>query len=175
MTATLTVLPTLTARLVLATVAAIGLLLVPATAFAQSTPYAPAGSPSVSSTSPAPGAPLSVAGAGFAAGSTVRVVIFSTPVVLGTATVDAAGEADVDVTVPASFRAGSEHRIELQGVDPSGEVRILTQDIRLAGGTSDDALAKTGAVVVPVVLAGVVLLGAGGALVLSGRRRAQAG
>lgn len=166
-------LPVRTARALLALLVTAGLLLVPATAFAGSTPYAPAGSPTVSTTSPAPGAPLSVAGAGFATGSTVRVVIFSTPVVLGTATADAAGEVDLDVTVPSAFRAGSEHRIELQGVDPSGEVRVLSQDIRLAGGTSGGALARTGAVVTPLVLAGVGLLGAGVALVVSGRRRAR--
>lgn len=160
-----------TSGAVLAVAAVLGLaIFLPAVAQAQIIPYAPAGAPTLSTTSPAPGAPLSLSGDGFQAGSEVRAVMFSEPVVLGTAQASAAGEVDLDVKIPASFAAGSEHRIEIQGVDPSGEVRILSQDVTLAGGTGN-TLAKTGAVILPVVGVGAVLLIAGGALVTSGRGR----
>lgn len=154
----------------LATAAVLGLaVLAPAAAHAQDAPYAPAGAPVLSTSSPAPGAVVTVAGDGFRAGSQARVVIFSEPVVLGTETVDAAGEVKSTVKIPASFAAGSEHRIELQGVSPAGEIRILSQSVTLAGG-SGGRLANTGAVVVPVLAVGGLLLLGGGALVVSGRR-----
>jgi len=158
----------------LALAAALGLLvLFPGAALAAV--YAPAGSPSLSTSSPAPGAAVTIAGDGFRTGSLVRVVVFSEPVVLGTARADAAGQIALDVKIPSSFAPGSEHRVELQGVDPSGEVRILSREITLAGG-SGNLLASTGAVLLPVVGLGAVLLVVGGALVFSGRsRRTPAG
>jgi hypothetical protein len=156
----------------LALCAVLGLYLAaPEMALAASSPYAPAGAPTLSTTSPAPGGTVEVAGGGFRDGSRVRVVIFSEPVVLGTARADAAGEVAIDVTIPESFAAGSEHRIELQGVDPDGEVRILSRRITLAGG-GRGVLPFTGAAFVPaLVLAGLLLVGAGGVLVATTRAR----
>lgn len=155
---------------VLAVAAVLGLvILAPGAAHAQSAPYAPAGAPVLSASSPAPGAPLTVSGDGFRVGSQVRVVMFSEPVVLGTDTADAAGQVSADVKIPASFAAGSQHRIELQGVAPTGEFRILSQNVTLAGG-SRGTLPLTGAAVVPVLVAGALLLAVGTALVVSGRR-----
>lgn len=154
----------------LAVIMAIGCaFLVPGAAQAQTTPYAPDGAPSLSTSSPAPGTSLSVSGDGFRAGSQVRVVMFSDPVVLGTAKANAAGEAKLEVKIPASFAAGSEHRIEIQGVDSSGEVRVLSQKVTLGGGNGG-VLAETGAVLVPVAATGLLLLIVGGALVASGRK-----
>lgn len=161
----------ITTRAVLALAAVLGLaVLAPATAYAQAALYAPAGAPTLSTSAPAPGELVTVSGDGFRSGSQVRVVMFSEPVVLGTAKADAAGQVALDVKIPASFAAGSQHRIELQGVDPSGEVRILSQSVTLAGG-GRNALAETGAAVVPVVVLGGVLLIAGAALVVSSRAR----
>jgi hypothetical protein len=142
-------------------------LMLPATANAQPA-YASAGSPTLSTTSPAPGGALAVAGDGFAGGSVVRVVMYSEPVVLGTATADAAGEVSIDVKVPSTFEPGAEHRVELQGVDSSGAVRVLSQVVTLAGG-GDDVLARTGVAVVPLVAVAGGLLVLGGALVATGR------
>jgi LPXTG-motif cell wall-anchored protein len=143
-----------------------------APAAAQS--YSPAGAPTLSTASPAPGGTLRVAGSGFRSGSRVRAVIFSEPVVLGTAKVNAAGEVAIDVTIPASFAPGSEHRIELQGVDPDGEVRILSRRITLAGGDRG-VLPFTGAASVPaLVLAGLLLVG-GGVLLATSRARRRGG
>jgi hypothetical protein len=156
-------------RVMLALCAMLGLYLaVPGVALAA--PYAPAGAPSLSTTSPAPGGAVEIAGGGFRSGSRVRAVIFSEPVVLGTSRVNAAGEVAVGVTIPQSFAAGSEHRIELQGVDPDGEVRILSRSIRLAGGDRG-ILAHTGAAFVPALgLAGLLLV-VGGVLIATNRAR----
>lgn len=147
--------------------AIVTVLSVPALA---SVTYAPAGAPQLSTESPAPGGAVAMSGSGFRAGSSVRAVIFSEPVVLGTVKADAAGVADVSVRIPSSFAPGSTHRLELQGVGADGEVHVLSQTVRLAGG--DGVLAYTGAAVVPVLaVAGLVLVG-GGALIAVGRRRA---
>lgn len=150
------------------TAAVLGLALtLPATAHAQPA-YTPSGSPVLSTASPEPGGALAVGGGGFGGGSVVRVVMYSEPVVLGTATADAAGEVSIDVKVPSSFEPGSDHRVELQGVDPSGEVRVLTQAVTIAGG-GVDVLANTGVAVVPLVAVSGGLLLLGGALVATGR------
>jgi hypothetical protein len=158
------------ASAVLVLCAVLGLTLaVPGMALAQ--PYSPAGAPSLSTGSPAPGGAVEVAGGGFRSGSRVRVVIFSDPVVLGTARANAAGEVAIDVTVPESFAAGSEHRIELQGVGPDGEVRVLSRRITLAGGDRG-VLPFTGAAYfVPALgLAGLLLV-VGGVVVATNRAR----
>jgi hypothetical protein len=157
---------------VLALCAVLGLCLAaPGMALAAGQPYAPAGAPSLSTASPAPGGAVEVAGGGFRSGSRVRAVIFSEPVVLGTARANAAGEVAIDVTIPESFAAGSEHRIELQGVDPDGEVRILSRSITLAGGDRG-VLPFTGAAFfVPALgLAGLLLV-VGGVLMATNRAR----
>jgi hypothetical protein len=155
---------------VLALCAVLGLTLaVPGMALAQ--PYSPAGAPALSTGSPAPGGAVEVAGGGFRSGSRVRVVIFSDPVVLGTARANAAGEVAIDVNIPESFAAGSEHRIELQGVGPDGEVRVLSRRITLAGGDRG-VLPFTGAAYfVPALgLAGLLLV-VGGVIVATNRVR----
>jgi hypothetical protein len=146
---------------------------------AGASPYAPDGDLAVSTVSPVPGGTITVAGDGFAADSQVRVVIFSEPVVLGTTTADASGQAELSVQIPSSFAPGSTHTLEMQGVDPSGDVRVLSQTITLdaAGGDSGDdtfGLAYTGLAGPGLaLLAGGLLLG-GTALVLLARRRAAA-
>ena len=158
------------ASAVLVLCAVLGLhVAVPGIALAQ--PYSPAGAPSLSTASPAPGGAVEVSGGGFRSGSRVRVVIFSDPVVLGTARANAAGEVAVDVAIPESFAAGSEHRIELQGVGPDGEVRVLSRRITLAGGERG-VLPFTGAAFfIPALgLAGLLLV-VGGVIVATNRSR----
>lgn len=147
-------------------------MMLPVPAHAQSA-YDAAGSPTLSTTSPAPGGALTVSGDGFRSGSVVRVVMFSEPVVLGTATADAAGEISIGVEVPSSFESGSEHRIELQGVDSSGAVRVLSRRVSLGGGL----LARTGVALVPLVAVSGGLFLFGGVLVATGRvgRKATTG
>jgi hypothetical protein len=137
-------------------------------------PYEPDGEPELSTNSPAPGDSFTISGDGFMAGSQVRVVIFSEPVVLGASTVSAAGEAVLTVTVPSSFAPGSTHTVEMQGVDPSGDVRILSLEVVLAAaGDGDDGLpaAGFGATTLGLGVLGGALLLSGVALLALGRAR----
>ena len=113
-----------------------------------------------------------MAGDGFKSGSTVQVVIYSDPVNLGSGTASAAGEVSLNVTIPESFAPGSTHTIQLQGVDPAGAVRVLSQEVTIAD--KDGELAYTGATVLPIIGGGLVLLIAGGFLLVRTRRGATA-
>lgn len=141
---------------------------------ASALPYGTDGEPELSTTSPAPGAALTVGGDGFQAGSEVRVVIYSEPVVLGVAEASAAGEASIMVTIPEGFVAGSTHTLQMQGIDPSGDVRILEEEIVLVGeenGDSGDSLASTGFGGTQLAITAGILLVAGAALVAAARSR----
>ncbi len=59
-----------------------------------------------------PGGTLQIVGGGFAPGDLVTATAFSEPVVIGTATADAAGRVSFSWAVPASFAAGA-HTLEL--------------------------------------------------------------
>lgn len=150
--------------------ALLGVLLVTA---AQAAPYASSGEPQLSSSEPAPGEAVQMKGGGFKVGSGVDAVIYSQPVLLGSATVNAAGEVVLSVTIPDSFAAGSTHELTLQGLAPDGSTRMLSQTITLAGGSGQ--LAYTGAVIVPLIAVGGGLLVAGGFLATRGRGRRGAG
>lgn len=140
---------------------------------AKAAPYTSSGQPAVSTSNPGPGGNVSVGGGGFRARSTVQVIIYSKPVVLGSATVNAAGEVSLQVAIPESFEAGSTHNLTLQGVAPDGSTRVLSRSVTLAGGSGQ--LAYTGAVVVPLIALGGGLLIGGGYLATRGRARRGAG
>ena len=129
-----------------------------------------------------PGQQIVVVGDGFLPGSTVFVIMYSTPVVLATPTVDADGSFRQAVTVPASLAAG-EHTLVASGVDLAGDPRSLTMPVQVAGapvppvGTpvaapvADLAYTGTSTEVVPTALVGVAVLVLGAGLVVAGRRR----
>jgi len=71
-----------------------------------------------------PGQALTTVGAEFLSGSTVQVVVYSTPIVLGSATTAADGTVSVPVTIPADLEAG-QHSLVASGVDADGNVRTL--------------------------------------------------
>lgn len=139
---------------------------------AQAATYGSSNEPTVSTTTPGPGGKLSMSGGGFRVGSTVQAIIHSAPVVLGSTTVNAAGEVTLQLTIPESFQAGSQHELVLQGVAPDGSARTLSRAVTLAGGSGQ--LAFTGAVVVPLIAVGGGLLLAGGFMATRGRARRRA-
>ena len=81
-------------------------------------------SPTGSSSTVAPGKTVTVSGSGYAPGSSVTVVIYSTPQVLTTVVADASGNFTVEVTVPAGLAAGS-HTLVASGVDTNGVLRYV--------------------------------------------------
>ena len=86
----------------------------------QPVPLGPDGSLVVSA---AGGIPM--VGSGFAAGSTVTLFMFSTPVTLGTATVNAAGAYSTTAVIPGSTTTGS-HTIQVVGTSTAGQPIALS-------------------------------------------------
>lgn len=139
-----------------------------ATPIAQAslTPCAATGSTSVSTV--APGAPVTVSGAGFLPGEQVAVTLFSTPVRLATATADGSGAVQQQVIIPADVEPGR-HNLELVGLTSGARVRL---DIEVLGSTSaPGTLAATGDHSAAEALMALGLLLAGSGLVLISRRQ----
>lgn len=119
-----------------------------------------------------PGKKITVTGTGYAPGSTVTVVAYSTPQVLTTVVADVNGNFSVEVTVPATLAVGN-HTLVASGVDANGVLRYVTLPITVtAAGTAQ--LAATGADVALPVIGGIAALGLGAGLVVVARRRAAA-
>lgn len=117
------------------------------------------------------GAEITMSGTGFLPGSTVELVVYSTPVKLGEAVVSADGSFSATVTLPEDLASG-DHHLVATGVDPDGNVRNLVVEISVTGGAA--ALADTGFSAAPVLGAGALALLAGGGLMVAARRRQAA-
>jgi hypothetical protein len=116
------------------------------------------------------GEKITISGDGFLSGSTVDLVVYSTPVKLGTATVLADGTFSATVTLPKDLANGVHHLVAT-GVDVNGNVRNLVVEVTVSGGAA--VLALTGFSPLPFVGAGVLALGVGGGLLVASRRRVQ--
>lgn len=112
-----------------------------------------------------PGSTMTLSGSGYAPGSTVTVLIYSSPQVLTTVVADSSGKFTVTVTVPAGLEAGN-HTLVASGLDPSGVVRYVTLPVTVAG-----SLAYTGFDVALPLTGGLIALGVGAALMVVSRRR----
>ncbi|WP_040337621.1 hypothetical protein [Candidatus Blastococcus massiliensis] len=126
----------------------------------------------------APGAKITVTGDGYAPGSTVSVIVYSTPQVLTTAVADVDGKFSVEVTIPAGLAKGT-HTLVASGVDANGVLRYVTlpitvSDAGVATVTAGATLAATGADVAVPVIGGIAALGLGAGLIVVARRRAAA-
>ena len=127
-----------------------------------------------------PGQQITVLGTGFLPYSTVNVVIYSDPVVLGAVVTDGEGNFSQQVTVPADLPVG-EHHLVASGVAPDGSQRFLRMDVTVAAATAaapaeDRAgqLAWTGFEALTWVLGGMGAIAVGGIALLVSRRRAGA-
>jgi hypothetical protein len=117
------------------------------------------------------GQQITISGKDFLPGSTVDLVVYSTPVKLGTATVLADGTFTATVTLPKSLENGVHHLVAT-GVDVNGNVRNLVVEVTVSGGTA--VLAFTGFSALPYAGAGALALLAGGGLLVVSRRRQAA-
>jgi titin len=122
------------------------------------------------------GQSVTLVGDGYLPGSTVTLVIYSTPTVLGTVVADANGKFTATVTVPAGLAAGS-HSLVASGVDSSGAVRYLRMNVTVSAAgvatASSGGLALTGFTAFPFVAGGLLALAAGAGLLTAARRRAR--
>ncbi len=112
-----------------------------------------------------PGQSITVTASGFQPGETVRVALHSTPVVLGTLTMDSAGSGSGTVTIPDGAAIG-QHTIELTG-QTSGLVAstgiVVVQSLASTGVSSG---------VVGLGIIGLILALGGALMLVVARRRA---
>jgi hexosaminidase len=88
-----------------------------------------------------PGEGVTLTGSGWLPGSTVMIVLYSTPVVLGTAEVDSNGNFRTTVTIPEDLSLG-EHHLVISGLDPDGLPRQVTIPLTaVAAHAADDGSA----------------------------------
>ncbi|MEV6342970.1 hypothetical protein [Actinoplanes sp. NPDC051851] len=77
-------------------------------------------------TSAVRGQKLTLIGSGFAAYSTVRIVIYGKARQLATVVTDAKGRLSKQITVPAELVLGQKHTVMAAGVDPDGAARRIS-------------------------------------------------
>jgi hypothetical protein len=108
----------------------------------------------------APGQDLVMIGDGYAPDSTVTIAVYSSPIVVATATADEDGVFEQSVTVPASLSLGS-HSFVAAGVGPDGAVRALRLDLTIAEAGAGAGLPVTGPAIFWLMVSGftVTLLG----------------
>lgn len=134
---------------------------------------------SLSSSSVAAGATLTISGSGFPASAEVRFELRGGPVALGTASADAAGNVRLVATIPAATSAGSYEIVALAGDVEARAALVVTAPGQAeapgsegGAGAQDGDLATTGGDttwLLPVAIAAGLLLAAGALLAL--RRR----
>jgi hypothetical protein len=116
------------------------------------------------------GKTMVVSGTGYLPGSTVTVLIYSSPQVLTTVVADPSGNFTVTVTVPAGLAAG-QHTLVASGVDTLGNDRFTTLSVTVsAAGTA--SLAYTGADVGLPAIGGLAAVALGAGLIVVRRRAA---
>jgi LPXTG-motif cell wall-anchored protein len=124
------------------------------------------------------GQDLRVSSSGWKPGSSVRIELHSTPVILGTALADSRGAFSVTVTIPTETQPGR-HTVVAYGVAPNGAARSLSAGLEVrpgaatprGGGPGVVALPRTGAAITAFTVLGLALLGFGAFVTRSGRRR----
>jgi len=136
----------------------------------------------LSSSTAANGSSVIVTGSGFRPATTVRIVLHSTPMTLGDATVNAETGFRFTARIPSSTPAGS-HRLEVSGTAVDGTPRTVSTPLRVTAasratdatvadpsGAAAGELAFTGSADPVAATIGGVLLAAGVLLVTIRRR-----
>ena len=141
------------------------------------------------------GGTVDISGSGFAPGTDVDILMFSSPRRLTTVASDGAGRFTATVTIPADSDAGA-HLLVASGLDALGEVQSVSLDIDVLAATraptpnvpvaspaspsasssaepSPASLAATGRAFGFTLGAGLIMFMAGALMVLAERRRAR--
>ncbi|KDA04778.1 hypothetical protein DC31_05540 [Microbacterium sp. CH12i] len=115
------------------------------------------------------GADITLSGAGFAPGETVKIQLHSTPVELGSATASTDGTVRATVTIPVETDGG-QHEVVVTGQQSqlTASAALSVEGVATGEGPG---LAVTGGSVDPIVLGGAIALLAVGALLLAVRTR----
>lgn len=138
------------------------------------------------------GQQASVAGGGFGPGEQVTVILYSSPVVLASATTGADGSLSTVVTIPVETALGAHEVVAMNATSAVRPARTLRASIQVADGgpavtvtpvtaqvisasatpsTGSGALPRTGLDPWPLILAGLAMVVAGSVLLARFRRR----
>jgi LPXTG-motif cell wall-anchored protein len=138
------------------------------------------------------GAQAAVSGAGFGPGEQVTVILYSSPVVLASATTGADGSLSTVVTIPADTALGAHEVVAMNATSAVRPARTLRASIEVTEGgpavtvtpvtaqvisasatrpSSSGALPRTGLDPWPLILAGLAMVVAGSVLLARFRRR----
>lgn len=140
---------------------------------AQTYPPAVTESVAVSDTTPALGQPLTITAEGFLPGSTSTFTLFSAPVVLGSATVNAQGVVSLTATIPSNTTPGA-HRIEVTGTGADGQPLTVVQSITVTG-AAGASLPTTGSdSALPLTQIAIGVMAFGGMMVVMANKRRTA-
>jgi hypothetical protein len=136
----------------------------PPTGTVQAPDAVPTGAISAGSATATPGAQVTISGDGYQPGSTVVITVYSTPVNLGTATVQTNGTFTATVTLPANLATGS-HTLLASGIAPGGAVRYVSKALTVSA-ANFGPLPVTGVNAIRIGLGAVALLVLGVAAVV---------
>jgi hypothetical protein len=108
-------------------------------------------------------------------GGSVQLTFCSTPVSLGTATINAQGDIYERVTIPSGAALGH-HMIMVSGPNTAGGTLRISIDLTIVAPastttSSSGSLPFTGFNLVPLIIAALALIGVGSGLVVVGRDR----
>ncbi len=132
------------------------------------------------------GQQITFLGEGFLPYSSVTMIVYSSPVVLGTAVTDASGAFTKEITIPTDLEVGS-HNLVASGVDSAGATHLIRMPVTLAAsssggsgssgsgssgsGSAGGTLPFTGVAVARLAVWSGLITGAGLMLIAVGRRR----
>jgi hypothetical protein len=131
---------------------------------------APRLKPGRGATDPVAGGRITFSGNGYRPFSTVVLAIYSEPVVLGSAKVEADGAFTATVTLPEGYVG--DHTLLASGVGADGKPRYMTLALGIGGsGGGGGGLPVTGPSIVLWLLLAAGLIGGGGAILVAARPR----
>lgn len=116
------------------------------------------------------GKTITITGSGYAANTSVTILLYSTPQILTTVVTDGNGSFTATVTVPAGLAVG-QHTLVAAGLAPDGTMRYVTLPITVTAGGA--MLANTGADVTAPALGGLAAVVVGAGLLVAARRRPE--
>ncbi|GLL08118.1 beta strand repeat-containing protein [Dactylosporangium matsuzakiense] len=122
----------------------------------------------------APAQQITVLGTGFAPYSTASVILYSAPVVLGTAVTDATGSFTKTIAIPPALSAG-DHNLVAAGVDPAGNVHQIRMAVTVqTSAAAGSPLPVTGPAVAVLAIWAGLITAAGASLLVYGSRKPAA-